>query len=95
MLIFAEANEADAAVGMSLALILFLCLLGFLFEMIPTWIAILRGHPNWIPIAIVNFFFSWTVIGWIVCLAWSFSAIQQKSDVHVHVNRRRRRDDDD
>ena len=46
--------------------------------MLPTVIAAVRGHPNVMPIAIVNFFFGWTVIGYVVCLAWSFTAIDRK-----------------
>lgn len=96
MALFAE-GEAGAAVGMSIALIVFLCVLAILFEMTPTWIALLRGHPNWMPIAIINFFFSWTIIGWIVCLAWSFSSIHtpDTNTIIIAPRRRRRRDDDE
>lgn len=93
--IFAD-GEAGAAIGVSIALIVFLCFLGFMVEMLPTWIAWYRGHPSVVSIAIINFFFSWTVIGWIICLAWSFAGIEERRDVHVHVGRRRgRREYDD
>jgi hypothetical protein len=41
---------------------------------VPTAIAFLRHHPNRWPITILNFFLGWTVIGWIVMLAWAFSS---------------------
>jgi hypothetical protein len=38
----------------------------------PTMLAIERGHPNAIPIGIINATLGWTLIGWIVALAWAF-----------------------
>lgn len=49
----------------------------FLTYILPTIIALLRNHPNTAPIAIVNLFLGWTVIGYIVALAWAFTAIDQ------------------
>ena len=62
----------------NLPLISFLIILFLAAYMLPTVIAAVRGHPNVMPIAIVNFFFGWTVIGYVVCLAWSFTAIDRK-----------------
>jgi antitoxin component YwqK of YwqJK toxin-antitoxin module len=39
---------------------------------LPTFIAIKKDHPQFVPLAIVNFFFGATVIGWVGCLAWAF-----------------------
>jgi hypothetical protein len=36
-----------------------------------------RCHPNTSPIAIVNLVFGWTLIGYVVALAWSFTAIKR------------------
>lgn len=72
----------------------FILLAGFAWVFIanaPIWIAVFRGHPNWVPIAVINFFLSWTVIAWIICLAWSLSSID--SGVVVNIDRRRRRRD--
>lgn len=41
---------------------------------VPTAIAFLRHHHNRWPITVLNFFFGWTVIGWIGTLAWSLSS---------------------
>jgi hypothetical protein len=40
----------------------------------PTFNAIQRRHMNLAPIAVVNIFLGWTLIGWVVCLAWSYSS---------------------
>jgi hypothetical protein len=53
------------------ALLLVALVFGFYF--LPTIIAHNRRHLNENPITIVNIFFGWTVVGWVVCLAWAFS----------------------
>lgn len=40
----------------------------------PSIAASRRNHLQKNPITIANLFFGWTLIGWVVCLAWSFSA---------------------
>lgn len=49
----------------------------FLIYILPTTIALLRNHPNTAPIAIVNLFLGWTILGYIAALAWAFTAIDQ------------------
>ena len=53
-------------------------LLSFALYFLPTLIANRRGHRSLTSIFLVNFFFGWTVIGWIVCLVWALSG-----DSHV------------
>lgn len=55
-------------------LVPFVCGLGFYLA--PTLIASRRGHPNSGPIVVVNVLLGWTLIGWVVALAWSLSADQ-------------------
>lgn len=62
-------------------LVSILCILCASLYMIPTFIAILRGHNNVLPICIVNFFFGISVVGWLGCLAWAFS--DNIKDKHV------------
>jgi len=38
---------------------------------VPTIIAIIRQHRNGVPVALLNLFLGWTVIGWIIALIWS------------------------
>lgn len=55
----------------------FFLLLGFLvlaaLYFIPSIVAVMRRHPQIAPIIIVNIFLGWTLIGFVVALAWSFS----------------------
>ena len=41
---------------------------------LPTAIAGRRDHPNRTPIFVVNLFLGWTLIGWVIALAWALSA---------------------
>lgn len=43
---------------------------------LPAIIAIARGHTQGAPIVIVNFFLGWTLVGWVVALAWSCSTFR-------------------
>lgn len=40
---------------------------------IPTIIAVRRKHESKMAIAVVNFFFGWTFVGWILSLIWALS----------------------
>lgn len=40
---------------------------------LPAVIAVTRGHGNRVAIAIANFLFGWTVVGWGVALVWAFT----------------------
>jgi Superinfection immunity protein len=53
------------------AVLLALATLGY---MLPTSIAIARNHKNAAPIAVVNLFLGWTMLGWVVAFAWAFLA---------------------
>ncbi|MBN2024038.1 MAG: superinfection immunity protein [Pirellulales bacterium] len=43
--------------------------------LLPTIVAAARNHPNKGPILVINLFLGWCLIGWVVSLAWSVSAI--------------------
>ena len=45
----------------------------FVIYLLPTVIAKRRHHRNQTPIFIVNLFFGWTILIWILTLAWSYS----------------------
>ena len=53
-----------------MSFILFLIALYWL----PTLIAIVRQTQSALGIAMLNCFFGWTVIGWIVALVWALAA---------------------
>lgn len=40
----------------------------------PWGIASSRKHVNTAAIAVINVFLGWTLIGWVVALAWAFTA---------------------
>lgn len=45
---------------------------------IPTAIAVKRGHPNCLPIVLINIFAGWIYgIGWLVAIVWACSAIDR------------------
>lgn len=50
-----------------------LCVAAFGIWTLPIIVAYLRDHPNIIPISIVTIFFGWSMAGWVVSFAWSFS----------------------
>jgi ABC-type transport system involved in cytochrome c biogenesis permease component len=47
---------------------------------IPTFIALVRGHPNCVPIMIVNLTLGWTILGWAGTLAWSLTRRQRERE---------------
>jgi hypothetical protein len=38
---------------------------------LPTLVAKSRNHPNTLPIFLVNLFFGWTFVGWVIALVWA------------------------
>ena len=58
-----------------LTLLAFLILgpLGILIYFVPSIIAFKRVHGNRIPIFIVNLFFGWCLVGYVIALAWSLT----------------------
>ncbi len=52
----------------------FLFTLGvFAIYFLPSIIAGKRNHANGAPIGIINLCFGWTLLGWVICLAWACS----------------------
>lgn len=48
-----------------------------LIYLLPWIIAASRSHPQVAPIFIINLFLGWTLIGWVLTLAWSATAIKK------------------
>ena len=46
----------------------------FILYFVPSAIAVMRKMHNVGPVIVVNLFFGWTIIGWIVALAMSVAA---------------------
>lgn len=51
----------------------------FYVYFLPAFVAKNRRHHNAGPIAIVNVFFGWTLLGWVIALAWAFSSPPPKT----------------
>lgn len=48
--------------------------------LVPMIVSIKRGHPQAGTISVINLFLGWTVLGWVVSMAWAMSAIEKKED---------------
>lgn len=63
-------------IGLSaLWLVLSLAIYGVYY--LPGWIAVSRGHPQALPLVVINLGLGWTVIGWIGALAWSLMSVRE------------------
>lgn len=69
-------DEAAGIVGVLVLLLLFVIGLGLYF--LPTIIAIFRNHHQCAAITVINLFFGWTFIGWVISLAWSVSTAREQ-----------------
>ena len=49
----------------------------------PTLNAYHRKHPNFNSILLLNLFLGWTLIGWVVSIAWSVSSIAPIEPIRV------------
>jgi T4 superinfection immunity protein len=76
-LMFLNGSEDPAAAIVSLVVFLIMCLIGVALYFLPTGIAMLRSHPNIMPIFLVNFLLGWLCLGWIIALVWSVTAIDR------------------
>ncbi len=45
---------------------------------LPTTFAEVRKHTKTSSIFVINLFLGWTLIGWVICLAWSLSENNNK-----------------
>ena len=62
----------------SLILILSLAAAGFFLYFLPAVIAFNREHNQRVPILILNFFFGWTLLGWVGALIWASTHISKE-----------------
>jgi hypothetical protein len=46
-------------------------ILATLIYFLPTIIALARGHLSTLAIFLLNLFFGWTLLGWLIALVWS------------------------
>ncbi len=53
-------------------------ILAALVYFLPTVIALARGHHNGFAIFLTNLLLGWTMIGWLVALIWSVTAVARR-----------------
>lgn len=58
---------------------------GLLGYFAPIMVALFRKHPNIAPILVVNVFLGWTLVGWVVALAWALTVQNDNKHRHYHV----------
>lgn len=58
-------------------LIVVLAVVGSLY-FLPAIVAALNSKKNVGAIFVLNFFLGWTLVGWVVCLVWSFMVEEEK-----------------
>jgi len=51
---------------------------------LPTIIATKRDHHQAGAITIINIFLGWTILGWVICLAWSCSAVKKTAAAQIN-----------
>jgi Superinfection immunity protein len=54
------------------------------FYLLPTIIALLRGHPSAAAIAVINLVFGWTLLGYVAALAWSLTQTNRQITLTVN-----------
>ncbi len=64
---------------------------------VPSVVAFVREHKNAMTILILNIFFGWTFVGWVICLAWAFSKDVAESRQYIKkvIVHQKSSDDDD
>lgn len=67
----AQEQMARTAAGVGLGVIVCISGVGFLLTLIPIGLALVRGHPDTVAIALVSLIFGWTCIGWFIALIWA------------------------
>ncbi len=75
IIFFISSSPRIGFYGVSLFLLFLLLLCVYMLPMI---IAIYRHHRNTNTIAVLNIYFGWTFVGWVIALVWSFTADTEK-----------------
>jgi hypothetical protein len=57
------------------AIFIILCLIAA-FYLFPSLVAWSRGHHNGASVFVVNLLLGWTLLGWVIAMAWSVSAVR-------------------
>lgn len=63
--------------------VVILVILTFVY-LIPSCIALARGHQSAAAILVTNILFGWSGIGWVVALIWSLTGVNKPHQVVVN-----------
>ncbi len=69
--------------GLPLFLLILIGFFAFFLHFLPTFIAGSRHVHNFWWIFIINFFFGWTLIGWIAALIWALNDRPRSTYVYM------------
>jgi len=50
-----------------------------LLYLLPALIAMVRGHPNAVAIVALDLLLGWSLLGWVVALVWSLTAVRGRA----------------
>ncbi len=56
---------------------------GLILYFLPTLIEVLRGHPQKVPIFILDLLAGWTMVGWVVAIVWSCTKFEGNARASV------------
>ena len=59
--------------GLPILLLILLAFVAFFIHFLPTFVAGSRHVQNFWWILLINFFFGWTLIGWVLALIWALN----------------------
>ncbi|MBM3982730.1 MAG: superinfection immunity protein [Planctomycetes bacterium] len=87
-------KDRERILGLSVGAFATFAVVSFLtVGLLPTWVALLRGHPNTAPILAVNLLLGWLCLGWIVALVWALTAFDRPLGRHRYRRPRYEYDD--
>ncbi len=58
-------------VGLPVLVIILIAVVAFVIHFLPVFVAGSRHAKNFWWIFLINFFFGWTLIGWVIALVWA------------------------
>jgi Superinfection immunity protein len=79
-----ESPSANAAVLLGVPCTIVSLLMGLVFYVLPSVIAVCRKHHNAAAIIAVNILLGLTGIGWVVALVWALTAVDSREHYHYH-----------
>lgn len=74
----------ESSDGTALIILLLFFVVGAAFYFLPSIVALIKKAPSKISVIIINLFFGWTFVGWVVALAMAFRDPQPPQQVNVY-----------